>query len=116
FFKAIHPDMEDILSTKLRGEVKSIGDKAGELTSEMAEIIGLSPGTSIAVSIIDAHASVPAVGAVRPGQLVMAIGTSTCHMILTNEEKFVQGVCGTVQDGIIPGYVSYEAGQVAVGD
>lgn len=116
FFKALHPEMEDILSTKLRGQVKSIGDKAGELTSEMAEVIGLNPGTAIAVNIIDAHAAVPAVGAVRPGQFVMAIGTSTCHMLIADEEKFVQGVCGSVQDGIIPGYVSYETGQVAVGD
>lgn len=116
FFKAIHPEMGNILSTKLRGQVKTIGDKAGELTSEMAELIGLHPGTSIAVSIIDAHAAVPAVGAVRPGQLVMTIGTSTCHLLLADEERFVQGVCGMVQDGIIPGYVSYEAGQVAVGD
>lgn len=116
YFKAIDPKLENILETKMRGNVRSIGGKAGELTEEMASRIGLQPGIAVAVGIIDAHAGVPAVGAVNPGQLVMAMGTSTCHMLISDQEKTIKGVCGIVEDGIIPGYFSYETGQAAVGD
>ncbi|MBB6451394.1 L-ribulokinase [Geomicrobium halophilum] len=116
FFSELHPEMKDILETKLRGEVRTIGGKAGGLNKQMAMMLGLNPGTAIAVNVIDAHAAVPAVGAVHPGQFTMAIGTSTCHMLVSEEDKFVQGVCGIAEDGIIPGYISYETGQVAVGD
>jgi L-ribulokinase len=82
----------------------------------MAEITGLLPGTAIAVSNVDAHVAVPAVGIVEPGKMLMIIGTSTCHMVLDTEEKMVPGMCGVVEDGIIPGFMGYEAGQSCVGD
>ncbi|MCK6258853.1 ribulokinase [Fictibacillus sp. KIGAM418] len=116
FFSTLDMRLENILDTKMRGPVLSIGEKAGELTEEMARLIGLEPGIAVAVGIIDAHAGVPAVGAVNPGQLVMAMGTSTCHMLISDVEEPIKGVCGIVEDGIIPGCISYETGQVAVGD
>ncbi|MBP1995044.1 ribulokinase [Paenibacillus eucommiae] len=116
FFKALDPRLEDITTTKLRGDVVPLGTKAGELTEEMAGWIGLKPGTAIAVGIIDAHAAVLGVGVVTPGKMVMAMGTSLCHLVLSDEEKQVEGMCGVVEDGIIPGYMGYEAGQSAVGD
>ncbi|MNO84364.1 Ribulokinase [compost metagenome] len=82
----------------------------------MAEMMGLKPGIAVAVGNVDAHAAVPAVGVVTPGKLVMAMGTSICHMLLGTEEKQVEGMCGVVEDGIIPGLYGYEAGQSAVGD
>lgn len=102
--------------TKLRGEIYELGARAGGLTEEMAAKLGLNPGTAVAVGNVDAHAAVPAVGVVTPGKLVMAMGTSICHMLLGEEEKEVEGMCGVVENGIIPGYYGYEAGQSAVGD
>ncbi|WEK53671.1 MAG: ribulokinase [Candidatus Cohnella colombiensis] len=116
FFKALDPQMENIVGTKLRGDIEALGTKAGELTAAMAELIGLRAGTAIAVGNVDAHAAVPAVGVVGPGKLVMAMGTSICHMLLGTAEVEVEGMCGVVEDGIIPGYLGYEAGQSAVGD
>ncbi|MEY9092647.1 ribulokinase [Paenibacillus sp. RC84] len=116
FLKALDPRLENLAETKLRGEVFPLGTKAGELTAEMAEKMGLAPGTAVAVGIIDAHAGVPALGAVTPGKLVMAMGTSICHLLLGAEEKPVEGMCGVVEDGIIPGCFGYEAGQSAGGD
>lgn len=116
FFKALDPRLENLTETKLRGEVVPLGSKAGELLPDMATRIGLAPGTAIAVGNVDAHAAVPGVGVVTPGKLVMAMGTSICHMLLGTEEKEVEGMCGVVEDGIIPGYFGYEAGQSAVGD
>lgn len=116
FFKALDPRLDGLTKTKLRGEILPLGSKAGELTEEMAKLIGLNAGTAIAVGNVDAHAAVPAVGVVTPGKLVMAMGTSICHMLLGTEEVAVEGMCGVVEDGIIPGYLGYEAGQSAVGD
>ncbi|UOQ43208.1 ribulokinase [Halobacillus salinarum] len=116
FFKSLDPGLEDVIETKLRGEVVSLGTKAGGLTPHMAEKFGLKPGTAVAVGNVDAHAAVPAMGVVSPGKMVMAMGTSICHMVLGTEEKPVEGMCGVVEDGIIPGLYGYEAGQSAVGD
>lgn len=116
FFKELDPRLEDLTETKLRGEVVPLGTKAGELTSEMAQLTGLMEGLPIAVGNVDAHASVPAMGVVGPGKMVMTMGTSICHLLLGKEEKNVEGMCGVVEDGIIPGYYGYEAGQPAVGD
>lgn len=116
YFKALDPRLENLAETKLRGEVRPLGSRAGGLTETMAEVMGLTPGIAVAVGNVDAHAAVPAVGVVTPGNLVMAMGTSICHMILGTEEKRVEGMCGVVEDGIIPGLYGYEAGQSAVGD
>jgi L-ribulokinase len=47
------------------------------------------------------------------------MGTSTCDMIVTTmpeHEKPVPGICGQVDGSIIPGLLTYEAGQSAFGD
>jgi L-ribulokinase len=44
------------------------------------------------------------------------MGTSTCHLVLGRELALAEGMCGVVEDGIIPGLFGYEAGQSAVGD
>jgi L-ribulokinase len=116
FFKALDLRLEDLTATKLRGKIVAIGSKAGELTKEMAELTGLNEGLAIAVGNVDAHVSVPAMGVTEPGKMVMTMGTSICHLLLGSEEKEVEGMCGVVEDGIIPGLYGYEAGQSAVGD
>ncbi|NLA77646.1 MAG: ribulokinase, partial [Clostridiales bacterium] len=85
-------------------------------TAEMAKRTGLKEGTAVAVPIIDAHVFVPAVGIAEPGKMLAIMGTSTCHMLLGTCEKEVQGMCGVVEDGILPGFFAYEAGQSCVGD
>lgn len=116
FFKALHPKLENIVEEKLSGKIQPLGDCAGYVTEEMSEKTGLAKGTAVAVGIIDAHASVPASGIARPGRMLMIAGTSTCHMLLSEQEKGVPGVCGIVKDGILPGWFGYEAGQCCVGD
>ena len=116
YLKALDPRLENLFETKLRGDVLPLGTNAGGLTEEMAHLMGLKPGIAVAVGNVDAHAAVPAVGVVTPGKLVMAMGTSICHLVLSEEEKQVEGMCGVVEDGIVPGLYGYEAGQSAVGD
>jgi len=116
FLSALDPKLSNLATEKLRGPIEALGSKAGELTDSMASLMGLRPGTAVAVGNIDAHAMVPAVGVVTPGKLVMAMGTSTCHLLLSEREALAEGICGVVEDGIVPGYYGYEAGQSAVGD
>ena len=112
----ISPALKNIYNTKLQGNVQSSGTLAGTLTKEMSEKIGLCEGTPVAVGIIDAHAALPGAGVSEPGTLVMVMGTSTCHLLLSDKEVLVPGISGVVEDGILPGYFAYEAGQAAVGD
>lgn len=116
FFRALDPRLETFVETKLQGDITLLGSKAGELTTQAATMMGLHPGTPVAVGIIDAHAGVAGAGAVHAGQMVMAMGTSLCHMLLSDKEIHAEGICGVVEDGIIPGLYGYEAGQPAVGD
>ncbi|MFC5649932.1 ribulokinase [Paenibacillus solisilvae] len=116
FFAALDPRLESLTETKLRGHIAALGSKAGELNAAMAEAMGLRPGIAVAVGNVDAHAAVPAAGVVTPGKLVMAMGTSICHLLLSDKEVNVEGMCGVVEDGIVAGYYGYEAGQSAVGD
>jgi len=116
FFKALDPRMENLVDEKLSREISSLGDRAGTLTAEAARWTGLNEGTAVAIANVDAHVSVPAATVVDVGQMVIIMGTSNCHMVLGNEERIVPGMCGYVEDGIIPGFFGYEAGQSCVGD
>ena len=44
------------------------------------------------------------------------MGTSICHILLGREPAVVEGMCGVVEDGVVPGLFGFEAGQSAVGD
>jgi L-ribulokinase len=89
---------------------------AGGLSDQAAAWTGLRAGTPVAVANVDAHVSVPAVGVTRPGTMVAVMGTSTCHLVLGDRLALAEGMCGVVEDGIVPGLFGYEAGQSAVGD
>lgn len=116
FFSSLDPRLRNLVDTKLSRNIYPIGSKAGEITPKAADLTGLLPGTAVAVGNVDAHVAVPAVGITEPGKMLMIMGTSTCHMVLGTEEKTVPGICGVVEDGILPGYFGYEAGQSCVGD
>lgn len=116
FFKALDPRMENVIADKLSCPVTPLGQKAGELTADMAAKLGLKAGTAVSIGNVDAHVCVPAVGIDAPGLMLAIIGTSTCHMMMGTQENQVPGMCGVVQDGIMPGFAGYEAGQSCVGD
>ena len=115
FLRALHPGLETI-GRKLGAEFHPLGARAGGLTAEMARATGLRAGTPVAVGNVDAHAAVPACGVTTPGSLVMIMGTSICYMLLASERRFVEGMCGVIEDGIVPGLWGYEAGQSGAGD
>jgi L-ribulokinase len=116
FFKELDPRLEHIVDQKMSRDIYPIGEKAGELTAQAAEWTGLKAGTAVAIANVDAHVSVPATTVTGSGRMVMIMGTSICHMLLGKDERQVEGMCGVVEDGIIPGLFGFEAGQSGVGD
>jgi L-ribulokinase len=116
YFAALDPRLGSVVDTKMRRDISSIGERAGGLSDEAAAWTGLRPGTAVAVANVDAHVAVPAATVIEAGRMVMIMGTSTCHIVLSAEERAVPGMCGYVEDGVIPGFFGYEAGQSCVGD
>jgi L-ribulokinase len=116
FFAALAPGFADVVDEKMSRQISSQGDRAGVISAVAAQLTGLAQGTPVAVANVDAHVSVPAATVVGPGRLVAVMGTSTCHLALSDVERVVPGFCGVVEDGVIPGLFGYEAGQTAVGD
>jgi L-ribulokinase len=116
FFRTLHPRLENVIETKVGTNFYPLGQKAGGLTALWARKTGLKEGTPVSVGNVDAHVAVPACTVTQPGSLVMIMGTSTCHMVIGTGRQMVEGMCGTVEDGIVPGLWGFEAGQSAVGD
>jgi L-ribulokinase len=116
FFAALDPRFAGIVDEKMSRVLAPLGGRAGGLCERAAAWTGLLPGTPVAVANVDAHVSVPAVGVTAPGRFVAIMGTSTCDVLLGSELAVVDGMCGVVEDGVLPGLYGYEAGQSAVGD
>ena len=116
YFAALHPEFADVVDTKMLRTLSELGTRAGGLTAEAAGWTGLLPGTAVAVANVDAHVTVPTTGTVEPGTMVMIMGTSTCNVLVGERLQDVEGMCGTVLGGIVPGRYGYEAGQSGVGD
>nr|WP_221475479.1 ribulokinase [Sphaerisporangium rubeum] len=115
FLAALNPGFADFTG-KLGHELAPLGGLAGRLTAQAAEWTRLPEGIAVAVGNVDAHVTAAAADAVRPGQMVAIMGTSTCHIMPSGELAEVPGMCGVVRDGIVPGLWGYEAGQSGVGD
>jgi L-ribulokinase len=116
YFAALDPRFEHVVDEKMSRRISYLGEPAGRLTEQAAQWTGLRPGTVVAVGNVDAHVTVPAATVTRPGTMVAIMGTSICHMVLGEQLTSVEGMCGVVEDGIVPGLFGYEAGQSGVGD
>ncbi|MFD7934203.1 ribulokinase [Streptomyces sp. NPDC059755] len=116
YLAALNPDFAGFVTDKLDQPIGELGSPAGTLTAEAAAWTGLPEGITVCVGHVDAHVTAPAAGAVDPGQMVVIMGTSTCHVVSSDRQATVPGMCGVVDGGILPGLWGYEAGQSGVGD
>lgn len=117
FLAELDEALVDVRRT-LPDEVYDASQRAGTLTDEWAERLGLPEGLPVAVGAFDAHLG--AVGAgIEDGTLVKVIGTSTCDLMiapLKQDLADVPGLAGIVPESILPEHYGMEAGQSAVGD
>ena len=116
FFRELEPRLENVVEEKLKGEISLLDKPAGTVAESGSALTGLAVGTSVAVSCIDAHSALLASGICDAGKMMLIIGTSGCHIMMNEEERYIPGISGTVEDGFVPGYYICEAGQSCVGD
>ncbi len=116
FLAALDPRFPALCHRVLRGDIRAPWERAGTLTEEWAQRLGLTTQTAVAAGIIDAHAAVIGAGVYRPGQALLIAGTSGCQLMLDSRAVSVPGVCGYAKDSVVPGLYAYESGQPCVGD
>ena len=115
YLAALDPGFADF-TAKLEHPISPLGSRAGGLTALAAQWTGLREGTAVCVGNVDAHVTAPAARAITPGQMLLVMGTSTCHVLNCDNLAEVPGMCGVVDGGILAGLWGYEAGQSGVGD
>ena len=120
-------DIHDLLETgKVPQLAFPVGDCAGELTLKAAEELGLVSGIPIGIGIIDAHAG--GIGSLGPilaesnqtetpfdSAIALIAGTSSCHMVVSEKPRFIDGIWGPYYGAMIPGMWLNEGGQSATG-
>lgn len=106
--------------------VRPMGECVGGLSVTAARELGLVPGVPVGVGIIDAHAGgLGLLGAPLDGRapdaselehrLALISGTSSCHMAVAANPRFVPGVWGPYYSAMVPGFWLTEGGQSATG-
>lgn len=116
FWKALDPHLDGVIGTKISTKVYGMDKIAGYISENGAKLCGLEVGTPVALPMIDAHSAMPALNITADGDLMLIVGTSACHILNSSQIKEVEGICGYVYSGVIPGLYTYEAGQAGVGD
>lgn len=116
FLHELDSRLEYVYEERLDGEICPIGSLAGRINEYGAGLTGLCVGTAVSAAVPDAHVASPALKITKPGQMFIIMGTSGCHMLISDKNTVVPGICGIVRDGLIPGYYGYEAGQSCFGD
>jgi len=107
-------------------DIRPLGAVVGALSVAAAEELGLAAGIPVGTSAIDAHAGGigvigAAIGDTRPDaaallhRLALVGGTSSCHMAVGAEARFVPGVWGPYYSAMVPGLWLNEGGQSATG-
>ena len=115
FLAKLDPRLEQA-TDKLAVPAAEVWQRAGTVSGAAARLTGLAPGTPVAAACIDAHAALPGCGTVSGEEMLLILGTSSCHILLSETPYPVNGICGVVKDAIVPGFYAYEAGQPCVGD
>ncbi len=124
FFRAVGlSDLLDDNWARIGSDVRPMGERAGVLTSQAANELGLAPGTAVGVSIIDAHAGGLGLLGARfddttidlSTRLALIGGTSSCHMAVSDEPQFIEGIWGPYHSAMVPGMWLTEGGQSATG-
>ncbi len=110
--------------TRIGSAVRPPGALLGPLRADAAVDLGLPPDTAVAVGIIDAHAGALGVlgagedhldGAVFERTMALIAGTSSCHLAVTQEPRFIPGVWGPYYGALLPDLWLNEGGQSATG-
>lgn len=106
--------LEDLLD-RWPDPIVPLGGGDGRLTADAAVHLGLRAGIPVAQAGIDAYLGMLGLGAVRPGDLAMILGSSTCHLAMSAVPLLGSGMLGCYPDAVVPGTYTLEGGQTATG-
>ena len=127
YFRAIGlGELADEGFARIGTRVRPMGERVGALSARAAIELGLAPGTAVGVAIIDAHAgglgllgmSIDGEAPTRASlneRLALIGGTSSCHMAVSPEARFIPGIWGPYFSAMVPGMWLTEGGQSATG-
>jgi FGGY-family pentulose kinase len=118
--------LEDLINEKYKKigfRIRPVGEAVGSgLTTRAARDLGLEPGTSVGVSMIDAHAGGLGLLGMEADEsqsfddrIALIGGTSSCHMAVSKEPRFIDGIWGPYYSAMLPGFWLNEGGQSATG-
>ena len=118
FLGAVDPLLAD-LREKLYTQTYTVDEKAGTISPEWAEKLGLPKRVAVGIGAFDAHLGAVG-GEIKPYYLCKIVGTSTCDILTAPKEdvgdNLIEGICGQVDGSVLPGMIGLEAGQSAFGD
>ena len=92
FMTALDKGLDGIVGTKLSEKIGNVSTMAGALCAKGAELLSLPEGTPVAIPQIDGHSAIPALQITGPGELMLIMGTSTCHIVNAQTGDPVSGV------------------------
>ncbi|CAN6627021.1 D-ribulokinase YDR109C [Trichomonascus vanleenenianus] len=111
------------------GSYLSAGQRVGNLNEQAASELGLTTGCAVGSGVIDAYSGWIGTVAAKTDaddgrdasmeavthRLAAVAGTSTCHLVMSDDPVFVPGVWGPYRDVLIPGKWMAEGGQSTTG-
>lgn len=116
FLNELRPGLAGEYRRLMRGTVLRPGDAAGRLSESWKRRLGLRQDVVVAAGIIDGHTGPAALGALGRGDAALVVGTSNVLSVQADALCEIEGVCGIVRDGMVPGMYGLEAGQNCTGD
>ena len=116
YLEKVDPALPQMVAEKLQGRICWPGERAGNLTKQAAQALGLLPGTAVGAGHTDAHAAALGAGVSRSGDYLAVLGTSSVTHFLHSAYRTVPGISGALRDGLLPDLICYTAGQPCVGD
>jgi FGGY-family pentulose kinase len=105
----------DDLPTKWPERVIPLGKGEARLSATAAKQLGLRLGVPLAQGGIDAYLGMLGMGAVGAGDLAMILGSSTCHLAMSDKALLGSGMLGCFPDAVVEGLYTLEGGQTATG-
>jgi ribulokinase len=103
------------LAEKWPSKIVPLGKGDSRLSQQAAQQLGLEPSTPVAQGGIDAYLGMLGMGAVGAGDLTMIIGSSTCHLAMSERPLLGSGMLGCYPDAVVEGLFTLEGGQTATG-
>jgi FGGY-family pentulose kinase len=95
--------------------VVPLGKGDARLSAAAAADLGLRADTPVAQGGIDAYLGMLGLGAVGAGDMAMIMGSSTCHLAMSERPVFGSGMAGCYPDAVVEGLYTLEGGQTATG-